>query len=179
MRDSSPNDHGRVIDPDLDHTDDSLNVASHPWRRRITLHRFVTVTLIGIGGGCGTLARWALESGFPVGAQLLPWTTIGINALGAGVLGAMLAWLTASGPDQGWRRRVRLTVGTGVIGGFTTYSAFSIETMGFLRRGQLWSGIAYAVLTLVVGLLAAGLGDRAMSAVLRRKPGEPARSEAQ
>ena len=172
------NSFNHVIDPDLDHTDDTLNVPDHPRRGRITLHRFVTVTLIGIGGGCGTLARWGLETGFPVGAQLLPWTTIGINALGAGVLGALLAWLTHSGPDQGWRRRVRLTAGTGVIGGFTTYSAFSIETVAFLRLGEWLPGIAYAILTLVVGLLAAGLGDRAMTAALEHTTRELIAQEA-
>ena len=167
MRDS----YERVIDPDLDHTDSTLNVPPHPRQPRITFHRFVTVTLIGLGGGCGTLARWGLETNFPAPDQTIPWTTMGINALGAGLLGVLLAWLTGSGPDQGWRRRVRLTFGTGLIGGFTTYSAFSIETVALLSTNRWWIGIVYSILTLVVGLLAAGFGDRLTVAVLRRGTG--------
>jgi len=174
MRDSF----GRVIDPDLDHTDATLDVPPHPWRRRITLHRFVTVTLIGVGGGCGTLARWGLGTWFPAHGSTIPWTTMGINALGAGLLGVLLAWLAASGPDQGWRRRVRLTFGTGLIGGFTTYSAFSIETVALLRLGRWRLAVAYAVLSLVAGLLAAGLGDRLTTVWLRRRAGEPIIQEA-
>jgi len=157
-----------VIDPDLDHTDATLDVPDHPRPHRITLHRFVTVTLIGLGGACGTLARWGLESAFPAHTNSIPWTTVGINALGAGLLGALLAWLACSGPDQGWRRRVRLTLGTGLIGGFTTYSAFSIETVDLLRDGHWWLGASYCILTLVAGLLAVGLGDRLTTAVLTR-----------
>ena len=160
------------VDPDLDHTDDTLNVPDHPRLHRITLHRFITVTLIGLGGGCGTLVRWGLESAYPAQATSLPWTTMGINVLGAGLLGALLSWLAHSGPDQGWRRRVRLTLGTGLLGGFTTYSAFSVETVTLIRTGTPWLGLAYVLFSLVAGVFAAGLGDLIVTTMVRHRTRE-------
>lgn len=162
-----------VIDPDLDHTDTTLDLPDHPRRRRITLHRFITVALIGLGGAVGTLARWGLESRFPIDGRALPWTTMGINILGAGLLGCLLAWLAWSGPDRGWRRRIRLTLGTGLLGGFTTYSAFSVETVTWLRLGMWWAAAAYIVLTVLGGLFAAGMGDHLTTAWLTRNTDDP------
>lgn len=173
---SDPQHH--VIDPDLDHTDATLDVPRQPRRHRITVHRFITVALIGLGGAGGTLARWGLEAWLPIRGRI-PWTTMGINVAGAGLLGALLAWLACSGPDKGWRRRVRLSFGTGLLGGFTTYSAFSVETVTLLRMGTWWPGVAYVVLTLVGGLLAAGLGDHLTTAMLKRCPAELVAQEAE
>lgn len=158
-----------AVDPDLDHTNPALDVPAHPKRHRITVHRLVTVSLIGVGGGCGALARAALEFWFPVHGHTIPWTTMAINILGAGLLGALLAWLAFSGPDQGWRRRTRLTLGTGLLGGFTTYSAFSVETVSLIRFGAWRTGLAYALVSVVAGFLAAVIGDRLTDAILKRR----------
>lgn len=174
-----PDPYIRAIDPDLDHTDATLDVPPHPRIHRITFHRLVTVALIGMGGAAGTLARAALKTASPTLGHTIPWMTLGINVAGAGLLGALLSWLACSGPDQGWRRRVRLTLGTGLLGGFTTYSAFSVETVSLLRSGSYWLGIAYALLSLVLSFLAVLAGARLGGVLFERRTGPRILEEAE
>ncbi|MFP3468335.1 fluoride efflux transporter FluC, partial [Leifsonia sp. SIMBA_070] len=68
-----------------------------------------------------------------------------INLSGALILGWLLSALKMRGPDEGRRSTVRLFVGTGVLGGYTTYSTFAFGTVGFLGDGEPALGIAYAV----------------------------------
>jgi CrcB protein len=83
---------------------------------------------------------------------------LAINLIGAFVLGVLLEALSAAGPDRGVRRAMRLTLGTGILGGFTTYSTFMVETADRLRSGHALLAIAYLVGSVIAGLLAAGLG---------------------
>ena len=116
------------------------------------------VPLIMLGGALGTAARAALETLFPPAPAALPWTTLTINLIGALVLGVLLEALSAAGPDRGVRRAMRLILGTGILGGFTTYSTFMVETADRLRSGHALLAIAYLVGSVIAGLLAAGLG---------------------
>jgi CrcB protein len=91
----------------------------------------------------------------------LPLTVGVINVGGAFLLGALLATLGRRGPDVGRRRTLRLTFGTGVLGGFTTYSALAADTAGLLTSGsteQQLMGLVYAVGSIVIGGLASALG---------------------
>lgn len=99
---------------------------------------------VALGGTIGTAARAALGSALPVAPGSWPWTTFTINLLGALLLGALLEILARGGEDRGIRRLLRLGLGTGMLGGFTTYSTLSVEA------ARLWGGGA--------GLLAAGYG---------------------
>jgi len=130
------------------------------------------IALVALGGAVGTAAREALTLAFPVQtsgtdgtigsvAPGLPLTVGLINVGGALVLGILLAALTARGPDVGRRRTLRVTFGTGVLGGFTTYSALAADTAGLLTSGsagQQLTGAAYAVGSIVIGGAASGLG---------------------
>lgn len=82
------------------------------------------------------------------------------------MLGVLLETLVRSGPDEGWRRRVRLGCGTGVLGGFTTYSTFVIEAERLLTGGHVAIRAAYALVSVVVGIACALLGI----ALVRRLP---------
>ena len=86
------------------------------------------------------------------------WVTFWINLGGSLVLGVLLEWLLHAGPDRGRRRAVRLGVGTGLIGGFTTYSTFVLETVGLAQDGRVVVGVAYALVSIVLGVVAAGAG---------------------
>ena len=112
------------------------------------------LALILVGGTVGTAARAQLEGAYapPLGAW--PWVTLGINVSGALLLGGLVTLLAVTGSDAGWRRGVRLGLGTGLLGGFTTYSTFSVETMELLRTSWLL-GVAYAATTVVAGFVAA------------------------
>lgn len=134
--------------------------------------RWSLIALVALGGAVGTAAREALTLALPVqtsaadgplGSVLpgLPLTVGVINVGGAFLLGALLAALGRRGPDVGQRRTLRLTFGTGVLGGFTTYSALAADTAGLLTSGsteQQLMGVTYAVGSIVIGGLASALG---------------------
>ncbi|MBK7821105.1 MAG: CrcB family protein [Tessaracoccus sp.] len=123
-----------------------------------------------IFAGCviGTFARAALATAFPHPEAGWPWATFWINVVGSVALGALLEALGHAGDDSGWRRAVRLGVGTGVIGGFTTYSTFVVEIDQLARAGAVPLAAAYAPVSVFVGLVAAVVGMAAVSAVARR-----------
>lgn len=127
------------------------------------MSRAAHAALILIGGMAGTALRAALEAAVPAAPGSWPWTTFWINVIGSALLAMLTEWL-AGGQDAGWRRSVRLGVGTGVLGGFTTYSTFSVETVGLLASGQWILGVGYALGSVVSGIAAA----TAAIAVLRR-----------
>jgi CrcB protein len=113
--------------------------------------------LVFVGGAVGTGLREALALTFPSVGDGFPLTILLVNVTGAFVLGALLGGLGRRGPDTGRRRDVRLLVGTGVLGGFTTYSAFAVDT-ALLLDGAAGVALLYVCATLVAGLVASALG---------------------
>ncbi len=113
--------------------------------------------LVFLGGALGTLARWGTGLLVPHVAHV-PLGTVVVNVLGAFVLGAIVEHLAGRGPDTGRRRALRLLLGTGFCGGFTTYSALAVDTAGLLRDGPVGSALAYVLGTVVLGLGACALG---------------------
>ncbi|GEL48820.1 hypothetical protein CHO01_39360 [Cellulomonas hominis] len=111
--------------------------------------------LVAAGATLGTTARATLESTFAPTTGAVPWVTFGINITGSFLLGALLQLLTYAGPDTGWRRTVRLGCGTGVIGGFTTYSTFILEIDQLARGGNLGAATGYMFASVSAGLAAA------------------------
>lgn len=139
-------------------------MALTPIRRRgAAVHAHRDVRLLAVvfaGGACGTAIRSLLEDAFARPTPSWPWTTFGINVIGAFVLGLLLEALVRSGADTGRRRLVRLGMGTGVLGGFTTYSTFAVETVERLTQDSLVVGLAYPVASGVLGVTAAAVGYR-------------------
>jgi CrcB protein len=115
------------------------------------------ILLVGLGGALGTLARYGVGLVVPHPWQL-PWPTLTVNLFGAFLLGALLEGLARRGRDEGRRRTLRLLVGTGFMGGFTTYSSLAVESAQLLRDDRLWAAAGYGIVTLVVGLLASLFG---------------------
>ena len=116
--------------------------------------RLTRFLLICLGGAAGTGARYLVATGalkllgpaFPVG-------TLTVNLVGSFLLGAIMELglgFGAISPD------VRIVLATGVMGGFTTYSSFNYETLGFLQRGAWLLACGYFVAT-AAGCLAAGI----------------------
>jgi CrcB protein len=124
--------------------------------------------LVAAGGVVGTTARALLERAFAPEPGAWPWTTFGINVVGSFVLGVLLQRLLLSGPDRGWRRGVRLGCGTGVLGGFTTYSTFAVEVERLASGGHVALGAAYALGSVVLGV-AAACGGTALAGAGRRR----------
>lgn len=116
-----------------------------------------TVAWVVLGGTVGTAVRDALEAAFGARGEV-PWATLAINVSGALLLGLLLEWLLHAGPDEGGRRTARLAVGTGVLGGYTTYSTFVLESVSLAGAGQGWLALGYDALSLGMGFLAALCG---------------------
>lgn len=115
--------------------------------------------LVFVGGAVGTGMRAAVSAAAPP-LRGIPVTVLVINVAGAFVLGLLLQRLHRAGPDEGRRRDLRLLLGTGVLGGFTTYSALTADTAGLLVDGRPGVAVLYAGGTLVLGLAAALAGLR-------------------
>jgi fluoride exporter len=118
------------------------------------------VGVIAVGGGTGSLTRYLLGRAIHTTAGGFPLATLLINLTGALLLGALVVAVT-----EVWQpcHLVRPLLGTGLLGGFTTFSTFAVETRG-LAAG---TAVAYVAATLVGGLLLAALG---MTAVRQIEP---------
>ncbi|MEV0274075.1 CrcB family protein [Hamadaea sp. NPDC050747] len=117
-----------------------------------------TVAVISLGGLLGALARFGLGVAFPVAPHTFPWTTFAINVVGCLLLG-FIAPLTAG--------LVRPFVGTGVLGGFTTFSTYILEIHRLVRAEQLPTAVGYLGATAISALLAAYLGGVLADSVAR------------
>lgn len=114
---------------------------------------------VGVGGFLGSVARYAVAvalAGHPVQSRF-PLATFAVNLLGCALIG-VLAGL--------WERhpfldpRLRLFLITGVLGGFTTFSAFGLETLGLLRDGKVAMAGLYIMSSVLLGVLAVWIGFR-------------------
>ena len=116
------------------------------------------VLLVAVGGLIGALARYAVVLALPHEPGTWPWSTLAVNALGAGLLCALLT-LVAD-------RRARLLLGVGVLGSFTTFSAFCVDAVLLADAGRPQAAVAY-VLVSVATLLGAGALGRTAAGALR------------
>lgn len=119
--------------------------------------RWRLIGLVALGGAAGTGVREGLALLIPA-AGAFPTAIFLVNLSGAFLLGLLLEWLLRSGPDEGRRRELRLLAGTGLLGGYTTYSSLSVATAQLLTGGHLLVGVGYAFGTVVLGALAAYAG---------------------
>ncbi|ALM81990.1 fluoride efflux transporter CrcB [Bordetella sp. N] len=110
---------------------------------------------VGLGAAVGAWLRWLLALGLNR-HESFPWGTVAANLGGGYVIGVMVA-LVASHPD--WPAWVRLACITGFLGGLTTFSTFSAETVAMLERGEYGGAVVYAGVSLAgsLALTAAGL----------------------
>jgi len=109
--------------------------------------------MVALGGGLGAMARFAL-SGWLMPytlQQKFPWPTFTVNVLGCLIAGALFA---LGEKHHLLSPNLRLFLFTGILGGFTTFSAFGLETFYLLRRGDYWIAGAYTVFSVVCGLAA-------------------------
>lgn len=142
-----------------------LTPPAHP---RPAYRRPGLLGLVVLGGAAGTTVRWELGRAYPVTGGTFPWTTFWINVTGSLLLGLLLESLARSGPDEGWRRALRVGVGTGVMGGFTTYSTFMVESDLLVRSGHAGLAAAYVAGSVAAGVTAALAGILAARALVRR-----------
>lgn len=124
-----------------------------------------------LGGGLGALARWGVAEALPHDAGSWPWATLLVNVVGCLVLGVLIGRVFDRAPARPW---LRPFLGTGVLGGFTTYSAFAVESVQLAEAGRTGTAAGYVLASVVGGVLAAALGLRAGRAPARDVAPEPA-----
>jgi CrcB protein len=128
---------------------------------------FRQLLLIGTGGFLGSTLRF-LASGFFATSIVMPEFPIGtllVNAIGCLLIGVITAILELAQPSS---QDLRLFLITGMLGGFTTFSAFGMETITLLRRDLYLSAALYVFLSVIMGVLAVWIGLRSVELICRR-----------
>lgn len=115
----------------------------------------MTLLAVLIGGAVGTALRLGIDALLPHPDDAFPWVTLGINVLGAFVLGALVssAWDRA----PAW---LRAGLGPGLLGSFTTFSALAISLVTLAAEDEWMLAAGYLAASIVLGLIAAALGLR-------------------
>lgn len=110
--------------------------------------------LVAAGGALGAMARYGVGRLLP--ATSFPWATLMVNVTGGLLMGLLVGWLAFRSDGQG--ESIRLFAAVGVLGGFTTFSAFSLEAMQMIERRQLLTATGYAAASVVLSVAALFLG---------------------
>lgn len=121
---------------------------------------------VAIGGGIGALLRYQLGRGMTywLGHNVItafPWATLATNVIGSMAMGLLAGWLARHGNASGSlmsSEQMRLLLGVGLLGGFTTFSAFSLELMLLIERGQSATALTYVGVSVLAGLVGLYLG---------------------
>lgn len=121
------------------------------------MFNWFSLAMVALGGAMGSVARFILYQliSQPLSLWVFPIATFVINVVGCLLIGILAGvgerfeWLTTD---------LRLLLITGLLGGFTTFSAFGLETFALIRRDELMVALAYSVLSVVVGLVFVWLG---------------------
>jgi CrcB protein len=123
---------------------------------------------VAVGGAFGAvlryqLGRWMTGWMGPAAMGVFPWATLAVNALGSLLMGVLAGWLTFRLTGNG--EQLRLLLGVGLLGGFTTFSAFSLEMVLLIERGQFQFAGLYAFLSVALGITGLFAGLMVMRAV--------------
>ncbi|MXO66525.1 fluoride efflux transporter CrcB [Altericroceibacterium endophyticum] len=115
---------------------------------------------VACGGGVGAVLRYQLGRFLThwLGSSVVmafPWATLAANVIGSMAMGLLAGWLARHG--QGGEQ-ARLLIGVGLLGGFTTFSSFSLEMMLLIERGQGLMAFTYGAVSLLAGLTALYIG---------------------
>ncbi|MFI7219714.1 CrcB family protein [Micromonospora maritima] len=148
------------VDPDVD-----LRVPAD--RSELTAHPAAVLGVIAAGGVLGALARAGVQAAVPHPPTGFPWATFGVNVTGCLLSGVLMAVLTArpAGP------LVRPFLGVGVLGGFTTFSAYAVDAQRLVTAGAAGTALAYLALTVLGALVAVAVGDTVTARLLPARDG--------
>jgi len=114
--------------------------------------------IVAIGGAMGAMARYGtgLAASRWLGATAWPWGTFGANLIGGLLIGLITGWIAFKGPANS--ESIRLFAVVGVLGGFTTFSAFSLELVNLLERREIAMALGYALASVFLSTVAVFIG---------------------
>ena len=115
------------------------------------------ILLVGTGGAIGAIGRYSV--GLAVSrlwSTSFPLATLGVNVVGSLLMGLLIGLLARYAPE--WQAEARLFLAVGILGGFTTFSAFSLDTIGLIEGGQLGPAAIYVLLSVTLSVLALFFG---------------------
>ncbi|SFO31982.1 CrcB protein [Geodermatophilus obscurus] len=115
--------------------------------------------LAALGGALGALARWGVAEALPSQDGGWPWATLLVNLTGCLLIGVLTGVLANRSPEPAWARPF---LGVGVLGGYTTYSAFAVEVVVLADAGALPAALGYVLASVLGGVLAVAAGVRAV-----------------
>ncbi|MFE0511256.1 fluoride efflux transporter FluC [Streptomyces sp. NPDC058964] len=142
---------------------ESLRAQPSPSRRSARRAQIPVLAVVALGGALGATARYALSLWWPTAAGGFPWATFVTNVTGCAVIGVFMVIIT-----DVWaaHRLVRPFFGTGVLGGFTTFSTYAVDIQRLVDGGHPAKGPAYLAATLFAALAAVWLASAAARRVL-------------
>ncbi len=116
---------------------------------------------VALGGGIGALLRYQTGRAMtawlgPAAVGAFPFATLAVNTIGSLLMGVLAGWLARHG--SGGSEQARLLIGVGLLGGFTTFSAFSLELVMLIERGQFMIALLYLMISVGLGVTGLVLG---------------------
>ncbi|WP_030251030.1 fluoride efflux transporter CrcB [Streptomyces violens] len=144
MSEAHPSKLNEPVDSDVD-----LHVPPRPAGR--PERQGPVVAVVALGGAIGAVARYGASLLWPTPPGAFPWTTLAVNVLGCALIGVLMAVV---GGARSLHPLVRPFLGTGVLGGFTTFSTYAVDIQHLLQSGEAATGLAYLALTLLMALAA-------------------------
>ena len=109
--------------------------------------------LVGFGGAIGSMLRYAAT--LLLNSKYFPYATLAVNIIGSFIIGLVFA---LSIKHEDFLNNWKLFLATGICGGFTTFAAFSLETMELLQREKIGMAVTYIGLSIVLGIAATFFG---------------------
>ena len=119
------------------------------------------------GGALGSLGRYAVGLALPHGAGAFAWSTFLVNVTGSLAMGLLVVWVLSMDEPH---PLLRPFLGVGVLGGWTTFSSFTLDAHTMVTTGRPLLAAAYVVASFVVGLVAVGLGVTVGERAFGRRP---------
>lgn len=145
---------------------DVFRGSGRPISQRRALLR--TLAVIAVGGALGAAARFEATIAWPVPASAFPATILIVNVVGSALIGLLMVGVVERWPN---RQLLRPFLGTGVLGGFTSFSTYAVDVHQLLARGMLVMAAAYLLLTPILAVLATMGTARATRRLLTRRSG--------
>ncbi|MBB3901711.1 fluoride efflux transporter CrcB [Methylobacterium brachythecii] len=118
--------------------------------------------LVFLGAGIGGVLRHSVNMTAVRFGSSFPWGTLTINIVGSIAMGLVTGWFALRGGSM----QARLFIATGILGGFTTFSTFSLEAFSLIERGETVAALGYIMASLIIGIGGLALGLLLMRQIL-------------